>query len=351
MKKHYTLLLLLISFYTFSQQKYTFGKITQEEREMTVYEKDSTANAVVLYAEGSTEFFEKHGYIYIKTVVYKKIKIFKKEDIEHATVNIFLYNNKKNKETVKKIKGITHNNDMTTSLNKNNIYTNRLSDKNSEISFTLPNIQDGSIIEYTYTIESPFKFNLTGWKFQTSIPTVESVFKAQIPGNYVYNRTLIGYQRLVRNESTLVKKCFRVDGIDGYADCEALVYSMKDVPAFIEEDFMTSKKNYISRIVFELSELNWFDGTKKKYTKTWESVDKEFKSDKEIGGQLRKKMFFRKRIPQEISDEVDLLKKAKKVYQFIQNHYTSNKKHGIFNDISVTKAFSEKVGSISEINI
>ncbi|MCF6278931.1 MAG: DUF3857 domain-containing protein [Flavobacteriaceae bacterium] len=351
MKKYFTLFLFLISFHTFSQKGYTFGKITQQESEMTVYEKDSTANAVVLYAEGNTEFFEKHGYIYIRTVIYKKIKIFNKEAANHTNVNIFLYNNKNRRESVKKIRGVTHTNGMTTPLSKNNIYTKRLSEKNSKTTFTLPNIQDGSIVEYTYTIESPFTFNLTGWSFQTSIPTKESVFKAQIPGNYVYNRTLIGYQKLVRNKSTLKKRCFRVDGIDGYADCEVLVYSMKDIPAFIEEEYMTSKKNYISRIVFEQSEVNWFDGTKKKYTKTWKSVDKEFKSDKEIGGQLRKKMFFSKKIPQEVYNETDLLKRAKKVYQFIQNHYTWNKKYRIFNDINVTKAFNAKVGNISEINI
>ena len=351
MKKLFTLLLLLTSINNFAQQDYTFGKITPKELEMKVYEKDSTANAVVLYEEGNTEFIEKDNHIYIQTVFYKKIKIFNKEGADFADVSIRLYNNKSLKESVKKIRGVTHNLGANNNLNKKNIFTNKLDEKHSEVVFTLPNIQDGSVIEYTYTLESPFTYLFTGWNFQSSIPKVVSVFKAKIPGNYVYNRELHGYLKLDKNEATIKKHCFNVEGIESYADCEVLYYSMKDIPAFIEEDYMTSKWNYLSRISFELSELHWFDGTNKKYTKTWKSVDSEFKTDKEIGGQLRRKSFFKNKIPDSIINTTDALKRAKKTYQFIQNHFTWNGKYRMFRDIKVTSAFSKKQGTVSEINL
>jgi len=351
MKKLFLLLLLLVSLNNFAQQDYTFGEITSKELEMKVYEKDSTANAVVLYEEGNTEFIEKNNHIFIQTVIYKKIKIFNKEGADFADISIRLYNNKSLKETVKKIRGVTHNLGANNNLNKKNIFTNRLDEKHSEVVFTLPNIQDGSVIEYTYTLESPFTYLFTGWNFQSSIPKVESVFKAKIPGNYVYNRELHGYLKLDKNESTVKKHCFKVEGIENYADCEVLNYSMKDIPAFIEEDYMTSKWNYLSRISFELSELHWFDGTKKKYTKTWKSVDNEFKSDKEIGGQLRRKSFFKNKIPDSIINITDVLERAKKTYTFIQNHFTWNGKYRMFRDISVTGAFNKKQGTVSEINL
>lgn len=350
-EKHLLILILFISINLFGQQEYTFGKITQEEREMTVYEKDSTANAVILYEEANTDFFlHSDNRVYIRTKIYRKIKFFNKQGIEHADVTINLQNHNSVKESVKKIRGITHNKTTTTSLTKNNIYTTKLSDRRSEVTFTLPDIQEGSIIEYVYTIRSPFKFNFTGWSFQHEIPTLESVFIAEIPGSYVYNRKLIGYQMMTKNESDVKKRCFQIPGYS-FADCEILTYSMTDVPAFIEEDYMTSKWNYISRIHFELSEFKGFDGITKKYSKTWKNVDKEFKNDKEVGGQLRKNMFFKKQLPEAVFTEMNVLKRAKKVYQFIQNHYTWNEEYRMFNDINIVKAYKNKAGTISEINM
>ncbi|MCF6184500.1 MAG: UbiD family decarboxylase [Bacteroidales bacterium] len=72
-------------------------------------------------------------------------------------------------------------------------------------------------------------------------------------------------------------------------------YAIKDIPAFKEEtDFMLSSNNYISRLDFELSQYNRFDGTTDKYTKSWEDVDREFRGDKNVGRQLTKKGFFEK---------------------------------------------------------
>lgn len=352
MKKYFTILLLLVSLYTFSQQDYAFGILTQKDRDITVYKKDTTANAVVLYEEATTDFFVSNdNWVFIRTKIYRKIKIFNKNGFDNADVTIIAEKSKKRKEAVKKIRGITHNNRKTTSLLKENIYTTKTSDYRNEITFTLPNIQNGSIIEYSYTIESPFLFNFTGWTFQNNIPTIESVFIAEIPGNYVYNRKLIGYQMLTKNESNIKKKCFSIPGFSGEADCEVLTYSMIDTPAFIEEDYMTSKWNYISRIDFELSEFKGFDGLNKKYSKTWKSVDREFKKDKEVGGQLLKKTFFKKRLPEDVFTEPDPLKRAKKVYFFVQNHFTWDKKHRLFNNINITKAFDKKVGNNSEINL
>ncbi|WP_276205018.1 hypothetical protein [Flavivirga aquatica] len=43
---------------------------------------------------------------------------------------------------------------------------------------------------------------------------------------------------------------------------------MKDIPAFIEEDYMTSESNYLIRIDYELKTFKGFDGVINDYTKT-----------------------------------------------------------------------------------
>ena len=353
MKKNLIILVFFISITVFSQNKspYNYGKITQADVDLTVYEKDSTANAVFLYEYGKTSFHDTDRRVVIRTKYYAKIKIFNKEGADHTTVKIPIYNNDKLSEKVTKVRAITHNGMVKTGLAQQNIFTEKLSDNWSEVKFTMPNIKDNSIIEYEYTLETPFIFNFKGWKFQGEIPKIYSEFYALIPGNYVYNRSLIGYQKLDKNISALKKRCFSVSGIPGEADCEELTYAMNDVPAYIDEDYMTSRQNYIASIKFELSQMEHFDGSKKKYTKSWKDVDKEFRTEKGIGKQLKKIDQIKKQLPTTLLSGENNLAKAKRIYTFIQNHFSWNNKSRLFKDVNVKTAFEERIANSTEINI
>ena len=354
MKKNLLILqLFILSSSLFCQEKspYKIGSISQADYELTVYEKDSTANAVFIYEHGKTTFHETDRRIVIRTKYYAKVKIFNKEGVKNATVRVPFYNNKQASEKVTKIRAITHNGLKKTGLHQNNIFTEKISEHWSEVKFTMPNIKDNSIIEYEYTLESPFKFTFKGWEFQDDIPKIYSEFYALIPGNYVYNRRLVGYQDLLKNISEIKKRCFSVSGVPGAADCEELTYAMKEVPAFIKEDYMTSRENYIASIKFELSEFHGFDGSKNKYTKSWKSIDKEFRADKDIGRQLKKVDYIKKKLPTHLIEGENNLAKAKKIYSYIQNYFTWNNKMRIFTEVRVKEAFENKVGNSSEINI
>lgn len=114
---------------------------------------------------------------------------------------------------------------------------------------------------------------------------------------------------------------------------------------------MLSEKNYMARVNYELKEFYDFKGNKTEYTKGWGDVDKEFRTDKDLGRQLGYKNFFEKNLPASVIAMTDPLKKAKAIYYFIQNHFNYNGKQRILSDIRVKEAFEEKVGNSSEINI
>ena len=347
-----TLIFISISFYS-QETTYTFGEITSNDLSFTAKQIDSTANAVVLYESGDSKFKVDNTTINVYTTYYFKIKLFNTEGFKHGTFSIPIYNNKSKSAKVVSIKGITHNNNNTnkTHLSLSNVYTEQENTNWKFVKFTMPNLKKDCIIEVTYTVVTPFLFNLTGWNFQSDIPKLTSQYKALIPGNYFYNRSLTGYLKLNLNSSTVKKHCFKVNGYAGDANCEEIIYGMKNIPAFIEEDYMTSKKNFISKIKFELAESVWFDGTKKSYTTTWDAVDREFRTDKNIGAQFRKINYFEDLIPEEIKNIPNDLDKAKAVYTFIQNHYTWNERYGIFKNARVKQAFENKTGNVTEINI
>ncbi|AXG70988.1 hypothetical protein KORDIASMS9_03243 [Kordia sp. SMS9] len=328
-----------------------FNKVTQDELNMTVYAKDTTAHAVILEEYGENYFDVINERIFLVKHFYAKIKILDKQGITEANINIPFYRGKKSFEVIKNVKAITHNPGEKNELATNQVFKVDINRFYGEERFTFPNVKVGSVLEYQYTLESPFIFNFEGWDFQSDIPKVYSEFNAKIPANYRYNRTLKGFQNLDVNKATVKKKCFKIPGMIGRADCELLKYAMRDIPAFKEESYMLSKNNYLSKIAFELSEFIRFDGGKDVYTKTWKAIDKEMRKDKDIGAQVRKKSFFKNQLPDEVLNEKSSLKKAKGVYEFIKNHYAWNGEYGLFDDANVRQAFQEKVGNVSEINL
>jgi len=331
---------------------YSFGTLSQEEMAMRVYPQDSAANAVFLSEYGHTIFVatELQGII-IRTTYYAKIKIFNKEGLDHATVEVPIYHKGNSSEKVKNVKAITHNGGRTTTLSDSNIFTEKLSDYWSLVKFTMPDVQAGSIIEYEYSLESPYNFNFTGWEFQATIPKLYSEFHAEIPGNYVYNRRLVGTLPLSTNTSEIKKKCFRIPSVSGESDCEELTYAMTHIPSFMDEDYMTSRKNYLAAISFELAEFKGFRGERERFTTSWKVLDKEFKSEKSIGKQLKKVDYIKKSMPDELVSGPNDVAHANQIYRYIQNHFTWNQKYRLFQDVTIKKAYDEHIGNSTEINI
>ncbi len=353
MKLHCLLFAFLITYMCAGQDLLSkkFGTVSKKEINMRTYEKDTTAHAVVLEEYGDVSFQLIKDRILLVKHYYTKIKILDKQGKKYANIEIPYFHNRKSKEKIKNIKAVTHNPEGTDRLTDDQIFTVDHTEKWSEKRFTFPNVKVGSVLEYQYTLETPFVYNFEGWDFQTDIPKVYSEFSAKIPGNYRYNRTLKGFLKLAINKSDVKKRCFYVPGLADRADCEVFKYAMRDIPAFKEEAYMLSKNNYMSKIAFEMSEYYHFDGGKDVYTKTWKAVDKEMRTDKDVGGQVKRKNFFKNQLPDDILNDKSDYSRARKVYNFIKNHYAWNGKYGLFGDANVRQAFLDRTGNVAEINL
>ena len=349
MKKIFLLLLLSSSILVAQKSKSSKMKQTNlEEIKMTIYDKDSTATAVVLY-EHANRYPDKENDEIPRTDYYYRIKILNKASFDLADISINLYKEQK----IKDIRAVTYNINengtvSTTYLSDKNIFTTKERDTWTVKTFTLPNIKEGSVIEYKYSILSPY-LSINDWYFQSDIPKIKSEFDASILGNYNYNIRIIGYLPLDKNEPSIDKRCVIVDGV-GEGACAVYSYGMNDIPAFKEEDHMLSRKNYISRISFDLNSTTTYRGIVTDLTTTWKKADKTLK-DRFFNNQTSKKSFFKKNIPENILSTENTLDRANKVFNFIKNHYTWNSNYWTNEDVKVKKAFNEKTGDVGEINI
>ncbi len=322
-----------------------FGNITSQEKAMTAYSKAPDAPGVYLSETGNNYFKVIHNRIYLVKEYHAKIKVFKATSFENGTVDIMLYHKGQNIERIDKLEAATFVDGQAIYVPKKDRYTTDVNERWRKLSFTFPKIKDGAILEYRYTLVSPYAFNFNGWEFQANIPKLSSEFNAEIPGNWTYNRNLRGNLPLAVNKSSLKKHCFRIDGVPGEADCEMLRYIMKDIPAFKEDDnYALAPSNYRSAITFELSEYRDIKGNVTKYTKSWEDVDRDFKTDRDLGRQLRKKNFFERNVPNELLENGSPMERAQNIYRFVQDHFTWNETYSDWGKARVKDAFDSKKG-------
>ncbi|MGS2739554.1 hypothetical protein [Sinomicrobium sp. M5D2P17] len=353
-----TVLLFIFCFCTLRAQvseiDFEFGNINPEHLDMLSYEKDTTANALVLYEKGTSKI-EKNsfGNVVLSTEIVRRIKILKKDGFNEATLEIPLHKSleSKKRERFIEAEALSVNSDRKVHrLAKKDIFTDHVNEAYDVVKFTVPNVKEGTVIDYRYKTESPFLYNFNSWRFQSDIPKIYSQYSTTIPANYRYNVKLTGFLELDHKESVLKKDCFYFQGV-GTADCVNSTYIIKDIPAFKEEDYMVSKYNYLSAIDYELETFQGFDGINKKFTKSWKDVDREIKHREEIGRQARKENYFGKLIPEEISNMPQGMEKAKKIYYHLQDQLFWNGKNYIFNRVDVKDAFEKKSGSTADLNL
>lgn len=318
-------------------------------------QNDTSAHAIVLFEHGRTEleFSESDRALMVVHNVHVRIKILDKDGASSANISIPLYKYGSDMEYVRDIKGRTHNFEngklVTDDLKKEAIFTDKTSQYRHELKFTLPNIKDNSIIEYSYRLLSPGVRNFRTWYFQSDLPKLHSEYVAVIPATFVYNTNLKGYLGLTDQKSTVLNKHFLLGG--DRQDCSKMTYIIEDVPAFKEEDFMLAPINYISSINYELRTYLDPHGPHTNYAKNWSDIDQDLMAAKEFGGQVKNKGAFKDLLPTILAGKESKLDKAKAMYYYIQKNISHNNGLGKYAEIGIKKALETKKGNIADINL
>lgn len=355
MKKIFFVLFLSLTSLTTFSQNFDYAAITYDNYEFDRKKLDSNANAIVLKEFGTAriDLDDATGRLELIFDYHVKIKIYNKEGFESANVIVPLYKDDSKEETINDLKASTFNyidgRFVETAMDKKAIFYENRSKYTKLLKFTLPNLKEGSIIEYSYRLKSPNLFNFKTWQFQSNIPKVISEYLVYIPGIYNYNVSLRGYQKLSDQKVELARECLRISGAS--IDCSKITYLMKDVPAFVEEDNMTAPSNFKSAVYFELSDVTNPSGAKTSYTKTWKDVDYELTSDKSFGSQMKRKDVYKDLIPLITKDATDDLSKAKAIYNYIKKQVKWDNYYGIYSADNIKKSLDNRSGNTADINL
>jgi transglutaminase-like putative cysteine protease len=353
--------LLLITLLSIGIQHLAFAQdfkegFVQEEVDMRRYDKDTAAHAVYLNEYGNSRMdVTSDERISIIFTYHAKIKIFDNKGFDNGTIEIPVYNGENAFEEVSDISGTTYYKDdnglmQKVDLDPKKIFKVKDYKYRSTVKFALPGLRPGCVIEFKYRLTSPFWNNFRKWEFQDNIPKIYSQYEVHIPGFWFFNASLRGPYKLTKNTSELERECFTSHG--SKSDCSHMVYGMKDIPAFVEEDYMTSPKNFLSAIYFELAEwTNPYTGVKTRETKEWKDIDHQLKIDDGFGSQLKRKDLMKERIAPIIAGKTDEMAKATAIYAYVQKSFKWNDYIGISSTDGIKHALDAHTGSIADINL
>ncbi|MGJ1211828.1 transglutaminase domain-containing protein [Sphingobacterium multivorum] len=354
--RQFLTLFLIFSIYTNSiAQTFDFGKVSISDFSKT--DLDSNANAIVLNEFGRSSVFvdDYDNRVKLQHEYHVIIRINNKEGFKKANFEIPSYKRGSYiRDYFDELKAVMYNLENgrieKTELENKKVFKENYSAYLDLNKFTLPNIKEGSIIEVSYRTLEQDLFNFKTWEFQDDIPKIQSQYIAIIPASFAYNVVLRGPYKLTDQKAEALKEFIFLDGLR--MDCSKLTYTMKNIPAFMEEDYMTSPTNFKSAIYYELESIFYpSTGSKKTFSKTWKDVDTDLMNEKTFGGQLKKTDLFKANLATNLSPTDTKLEKAKKIYNYINKQIKWNNYLGKYAETGIEKALEKRTGNIGDINL
>ena len=337
-------------------QSYDLGEVTQAELQEKVHPKDTSANAAILFKKGRTYFTLTDGQFNVITEVSVKIKIYKKEAYEKANFSLYYYAPSTGSgEQVDFTKAVTYNlvngQIEKTKAKSENIFTEQVNKNTKVKKLSMPAVKEGCIIEYKYSILSPFISNIRDWFFQYDVPINYCEYVVDIPEYYKFNNYYRGALILdIAQEKVNRSVTFSVGNRFEYFD-NRITYKVKDVAAMKEESFVNNISNYRSTLIHEHASTMLPQSTYQYYAKTWEDVCRKIYDDEEFGPQMRKTGYFEADLTKLVEGLTTDDEKIAMVFQYVQNRMNWNESYRIFTDKGVRKAYEEKTGNYAEINL
>lgn len=351
-------------------QNFKFGKVSKEELTETEHPKDPDAEAAILYREQVSRFdYSSEDGFYLWTEVFERVKIYNSDGYKWATKAIPMYQGATVEESVSGLKGVTYNLENGSiekvKLDKDGIFEEERSKYLKLKKFTMPDVKDGSVIEYEYKIKSPFISNIDEFRLQEAIPMNKAISKLYHPEYYGLRQYQRGWLPIdIQKTSGQRTLNLRYRASEGNSivtktvvepiTFEELCYTVdvNDVPALKEnEAFSGNIDNYRSSLKFELSYQKFPNSPYKSYASTWEDVAKSIHEDEDFGRQLEIDRYFKDEIDLVVKDVSDPAKRIALIYEFVKNKMSWNGYRGIMAENGVVKAYKDGTGNTGDINL
>ncbi|MDB5196144.1 MAG: hypothetical protein JWP88_514 [Flaviaesturariibacter sp.] len=359
-------LLGIASLPSFAQKKesFKFEKITPAILQQKVYSIDSNAAAVVLGDVGSTEIIgNTKGWFSFVFRRHLRVHILNKTAYDEAKMEIPVYKNGSIEEKLEALKATTYNLEngqvVETKMDKDNVFTEKVTRVQSLKKFTLPSVKEGSIIDIEYRINSDYLNTLQPWSFQGTIPKLWSEYTVSVPQFFDYAFISKGYIPFYISDKKDRADNFSIIEQNGAAAAERFSFNSgvtdyrwvtKDVPAFKPESYISTAKNYVSHMEFQLAAYK--EPLKyKNLISSWPETTKELLNDEDFGKKLDNSNNWLNDVMKPLIASGSSIEKAQKIYAYVRDNITCKSPYGLYLSQPLKNILRTKTGSVSEVNL
>ena len=347
MKTHKTVVIIWMLFFlcNINAQKFELGKVLISELEEKQHPHDSSAVAAILFKIGETGTRNENGMV-TTTEVKMRIKIYTKEGLDWANQKV-LYVSQNNIENVSFYDAVTYNlvegKIVKTKLKSDGQFDEKINKYVSQKKIALPNVREGSVIEFRYVIKSYGFGNPKEWAFQTTIPMNHCEYKTYIPQFLIFKKSQKGFVFPKIKEE-------KINNSAGFYD-NVTTYTAENFPAIKKEPFVNNIDNYTSSISHELSVIDIRGRPLMNIATDWETIAKKIYKLDDFGLELNKTGYFEKGIDSLITGLEKRDAKIAAIFNYVKKNVKWNKYYGYTCDDGVKKAFKSKGGNVAEINL
>jgi transglutaminase-like putative cysteine protease len=358
MKVFIVSLLLYMPVYCFAQKgMHAYGKIDKADLQSKDCSYDKGAEAEILIDWGNTYYNRgTQGKAVFKTIFEKRrrIKIYTEKGLTQAAVKIQFYSHS-NEEQILRINACTYNLDAAgniqrTEVSKNGVYTKRLNNYFSELIIAFPAVKPGSVIEYKYMMERETMGQLPHWYFQGVIPVRYSHYQLTIPQVFRFNVQPSVIDPIEKKQEVINE---RIALNNGFFETQSLRsnYIMRKLPGIKEEPFISTPKDYMQRLEFQLSQIDYGNGNIEDLRTSWSDVMESLATDDNFGRQLEKEIIGLNPVVKEAQKITGTEAQIKFLYNYLRHNFTWNTEESIYTSKNLSKIWDAKTGNSADINL
>jgi hypothetical protein len=353
-----------------------FGKIDAKELTVSICPIDKEAHAYYIFDYGKIYFEHATKFTNVSMQAntprfqmnYKRhlrIKILDNQAFDLTNIKIPLYHGDDgNTEKITNVKGITYNLEngkvIKTKFDKKDIKIESTSKNWKTVKFAMPNVKAGSVVEVEYSVRSHYYFNLPVLRFQHTIPTLYSEYDVAIPEYLIYSQVESGYYPIQQTKSSRVQSINTIstelslrnsrkdyNNTVSYTD-NVYLYQSTNIPAFPREKYLKARKNYISKITFELQSSNYPEQEIQNYSTTWQKVNAKMDEFYQVLENTNHLNRTKKNLLSSKQKGLSLLSLG---FEKVKNHFTWNDKESKYPTNTLNEAYQAKEGNSADINL
>lgn len=368
--------LLIVLFFLFLQvnaqtnsnetRNFKFGKVDPEEFKTTVKGPDSAAAAIKLFdvGKGHFEISRKSGQFVYAFTRHVRFKVVNKNAYDLADFKVNLYNSSSgmDKEDLVLIKAATYNlvdgKVEVSKMTSDAKFTNRIDKNHIEKKFTLPNVKEGSIIEYTYSTLSDFIFVLDDWYFQSRYPTKYNSFTLTLPQYYIYKISAYGYVDVKAMKPEVTQQTFTIPASPGssaeylMANVTRTNYYAENVPAIKDESYITTLEDYVSKMTFEMTATNFPTSGYKDYGSTWPKLVNELLDEEKFGRFIKRNNIPKGYLTAVVKEEKDSLQVMQRIFEHVKKSIKWSGSNNFYtSELSPGAVLTKKAGNAADVNL